>query len=324
MRRLAIGIVGCGARARSHMHALSTFDDATMVALCDLVPVVRDAVGDEFDIAHRYGDVEEMLDCETLDAVFVATPPHINAKAALPCLERGVHTLVEKPPGMSVAEAKSLRDVSLRTGAKGIVGFQRRFHPMVVEARRRVEERGPIVQLVGEFHKSMTREAARGKFDSAVLERILLETPIHSIDLLRVLANSDVAQVHSVLRRSFHRYIDVYAAQIVFENGCVAHLIANYTTDARLQRYEIHGREISAYLEGISEGVVVSDGQREVLTMGDGDDTTSQARFFLDCIKDDKPITLPAATLDEGIKTMQLAESILAGRELSDGWTSDG
>ena len=95
------------------------------------------------------------------------------------------------------------------------------------------------------------------------------------------------------MRRALHRYKDVYAAQIVFENGCVAHLIANYTTDARLQRYEIHGRDISAYLEGISEGVVFSDSERHTLTLGGKNDTVDQARFFLDCIKEDRPVTLP-------------------------------
>ena len=293
MTRLAVGIVGCGGRARGHMQALQQFDDIAMVAVCDPIPAARDAAGDEFGVAHRYASVADLLARENLDAAFVATPPHINAQAALPCLEHGVNTLVEKPPGMNVAEARALRDAAERSGAKGIVGFQRRFNAVLVEARRLVEARGPIVQLVGEFHQSMSRTEAGGTFPPVVLENILLETPIHAIDLLLALAGSDVAEVHSVVRRALHRYKDVYAAQIVFENGCVAHLIANYTTDARLQRYEIHGRDISAYLEGISEGVVFSDSERHTLTLGGKNDTVDQARFFLDCIKEDRPVTLP-------------------------------
>ncbi len=316
MTRLAVGIVGCGGRARGHMQALQQFDDVAMVAVCDPIAAARDTAGDEFGVAHRYASVADMLDGEHLDAAFVATPTHMNAQGALPCLEHGVHTLVEKPPGMNVAEARAIRDAAERSGAKGIVGFQRRFNAVLVEARRLVEARGPIVQLVGEFHQSMSRTEAGGTFPPVVLENILLETPIHAIDLLCALAGSDVAEVHSVVRRALHRYVDVYAAQIVFENGCVAHLIANYTTDARLQRYEIHGRDISAYLEGISEGVVFCDGERHTLRLEGKNDTADQARFFLDCIKEDRPVTLPAATLDEGIKTMELAEAILAGREL--------
>ena len=36
-------------------------------------------------------------------------------------------------------------------------------------------------------------------------------------------------------------------------------------------------------------------------------------RYFLDCIVDDRPVSLPAAMLDESVKTMELAEAILAG-----------
>ena len=49
---------------------------------------------------------------------------------------------------------------------------------------------------------------------------------------------------------------------MIFANGCVAQISANYTTDARLERYEIHGRDISAYLEGIHGGEFVCDGER--------------------------------------------------------------
>ena len=77
--------------------------------------------------------------------------------------------------------------------------------------------------------------------------------------LIRHLADAPVSEVHSFVRR-VSAYRDVHAALIVFENECVAQLSANYTTDARLERYEIHGRDISAYLEGIRGGEFVCDG----------------------------------------------------------------
>src|SRR5437870_12557321 len=110
MSRLQVAVVGCGGRSRrSHLPLLMEFADVQVVALCDPVEAARDAAGDECDVAGRYGHVEELLDAETPDAVFLATPPHLNAVAALPCLERGVLTLLEKPPGMSVSETVALR-----------------------------------------------------------------------------------------------------------------------------------------------------------------------------------------------------------------------
>ena len=95
--------------------------------------------------------------------------------------------------------------------------------------------------------------------------------------------------------------------------NCVAHLIANYTTDARLERYEIHGRDISAYLEGVSQGFVLCDGKRYDLGGAGTGGTLEQNRYFLDCVKENHPVSLPAANLDEAVKTMELVEAILAG-----------
>jgi hypothetical protein len=63
----------------------------------------------------------------------------------------------------------------------------------------------------------------------------------------------------------------------------------------------------------VSQGTVFCDGQQHQLTGSGTSGTEEQNRYFLDCIKADRPVSLPAANLDEAIKTMQLAEAILSG-----------
>ena len=311
MSNLRVAVIGCGGRGRGHMKILSEFDDTDLVAVCDLVEAARNSAADAFSVPNRYESIDELLNSETLDAIFVATPAHLNGEAALPCFERGVHTLLEKPPGMSVSETEALRSAAERTGAKGMVGWNRRFHPIIVEAKRQVTARGPVTQIVGEFHKSITR--LTGRFPEHLMDNMFLETPIHALDTIRAVAEADVQEVHSVVQRAISDYKDVHAALILFDNGCVAQHIANYTTDARLERYEIHGRDISAYLEGVSHGTVFCDGTQHKLTEAGTGGTVEQNRYFLDCVKSDTPVSFPAANLDEAVKTMQLAEDILNG-----------
>ena len=311
MSNLRVAVIGCGGRGRGHMKILSQFDDTDLVAVCDPVEAARNDAADQFNISNRYESIEALLDTETLDAIFVATPAHLNGEAALPCFERGIHTLLEKPPGMSVAETTALQRTAAQTGAKGMVGWNRRFHPIIVEAKRQVTARGPVTQIVGEFHKSITR--LTGRFPEHLMDNMFLETPIHALDAIRAIAEADVQEVHSVVQRTISDYKDVHAALILFDNGCVAQHIANYTTDARLERYEIHGRDISAYLEGVSHGTVFCDGTQHKLTEAGTGGTVEQNRYFLDCVKSDTPVSLPAANLDEAVKTMQLAEDILNG-----------
>ena len=294
------------------MRLLQSFPDTDLVALCDPFEENRTKAGEEFAVAARYASTEEMFDAEALQAVIVATPAHLNAKAALPGIERGIHTLMEKPPGMQPDETRTLRSAAQKSGARCMVGWNRRFDPYVQQALREIKSRGPVYQLIGEFHKGMSGFIASGRFPPEVMDNFLLETPIHSIDLIRHLADAPVSEVHSFVRR-VSAYRDVHAALIVFENECVAQLSANYTTDARLERYEIHGRDISAYLEGISGGEFVCDGSRRPVEAVGPDSTEAQNRYFFDCIKEERAFGTPAADLDEAIATMDLAAAILAG-----------
>ena len=312
MSRLHVGVVGAGGRGRGLMGDLQGFDDVEINAVCDPVDEARNAAAAQFGAKRLFAEVEELLDAGGLDAVFVTTPPHLNAPVALPCLRRGMDTFVEKPPGMSVAETTALRDAAAASGARGMVGWNRRLNPMILRAREMVRERGPVVQLVGEFHKSLTRFEESGLYGEDFLDHMMWESINHSVDIVRAMAGAEVAEVHSVVRRALHKYKDVFGALVLFDNGCLAHLVFNWTSGGRLERYEIHGRDVSAYLEGVDRGVVYCDRRRHELE-NTGNGAKEEERYFLDCVRDDRPIELPACNLDEAIKTMELAEAILQG-----------
>ena len=313
MAKVRVGIIGCGSRGKGHIRILHGFEDVDLVAVCDPVAEALEAVSTEYGIQKGYEDVNTFLDREELEAIIVASPAHLNAELALPCLEQGVPTLIEKPPGLSTTETERLKAAAAKTGAKAMVGWNRRFNPIITQAHELILQRGAITQLVGEFHKNILELLNSGKFADVLLDRMLFEFAIHSIDIVRYLAAADVAEVNSYVRRSISDFRDVHAALVVFENGTVAQFIHNFTAAARLERYEIHGHEISAYLEGITHGQVLSSGKKIELSGGSTGGTEEQDRFFIDCVKDDTPIALPAANLDEAIKTMELAEAILAG-----------
>ena len=308
---LRIGLVGCGPRAHNHARLVHGMAGVRLTAVCDPLAAPRGRMADEFGIGRRYERIDAMLADAALDAVLVNVPPHLNAEAAMACLQAGVDTLLEKPPGLRVAETRALRAAAARSGARCMVGFNRRFNPLIAEAVRRVAERGPLVTVVGEFHKNLVELERQGRLAEPTLTRFFYETPIHALDCVRWLAGAPVREVHSLARRAVSRHRDAFGALMQFDNGCIAHLIANITAGARLERYEIHGAGISAYLEGVKRGHVVADGEVTELTAADtGGGTLEQDRYFFDRIREDRPIELPACDLDEAVATMELMATI--------------
>ena len=307
---LKVGLVGCGPRALGHARLVAGMAGVRLEAVCDPLAAPRGRMADAYGIGRRYERIDEMLEEEALDAVLVNVPPHLNAAAAMVCLEAGVDTLVEKPPGLRVAETRALRAAAARSGARCMVGVNRRFNPLIAEARRRVAERGPLVTVVGEFHKNLVDIERQGRIAEPTLERFFYETPIHALDCVRWLAGAPVRAVHGISQRAVSRHRDAFGALMQFDNGCIGHLVANITGGGRLERYEIHGAGISAYLEGVDRGHVVVDGEVIELAGAAADSTLEQDRYFLDCIRNDRPIGPPACDLDEAVATMELMAAI--------------
>ena len=279
-----------------------------MAAVCDPDADRCGAAAQELGGAATYTAPEQMLEAESPDAVVVAVPPEFNAPVAQICLEAGVATLLEKPPGLRVSETRRLLETAERTGARCMVGLNRRFDPLIREARRLVCERGPLTTIVGEFHKNLVDIEERGILKPPVLERYFYETPVHALDCVRALADSPVAEVRSFSGSFFSRYRDVYGGLILFESGCVAHLVANVTAGARLERYELHGRDASAYLEGVRSGQVIIDGQVTELACPGDHSTRDQNRYFIDCVRDGRPFGPPACDLREAVLSMELID----------------
>ena len=118
MQEIRVGLIGCGGRGRGHARHIAAIDGAAMTAVCDLDEARRTTAADELGGVATYAAPERMFEAESPDAVVVAVPPEFNAPVAQTCLQAGVHTLLEKPPGLHVSETRALLETSERTGAR--------------------------------------------------------------------------------------------------------------------------------------------------------------------------------------------------------------
>ena len=104
-KRLQFAVVGCGGRGLGYVRLLAAADgafaDVDLLALCDAHEATRNNLGEECGISseHLHETVADMLeaDGDALDCVVIATPAHLNKICALPCIERGLHVMMEKP-----------------------------------------------------------------------------------------------------------------------------------------------------------------------------------------------------------------------------------
>ena len=98
MKNFKVALVGCGTISYNHLTALSSMPNVDVVALCDIRSESPEARKNEFNLESKiYTDYNEMLDCEELDAVHVATPHYLHAPMAIAALKKDIYVCLEKP-----------------------------------------------------------------------------------------------------------------------------------------------------------------------------------------------------------------------------------
>jgi predicted dehydrogenase len=136
MRRLRVGVVGCGLIAQvMHLPHLRELDDRyEIAALCDLSPGTLAAVGDDYGVADRFTRWQDLV-AQDLDVVMVFTIGSHHAPPCIAAATAGRHVFVEKPMCYTLREADEMIAAARNAGVMLMVGNMKRFDPAYESAR---------------------------------------------------------------------------------------------------------------------------------------------------------------------------------------------
>ena len=128
----------------NHVRELARRRDVEIAYVCDVDTKRLATAAKEVETASKsapkaVGDMRKMLDDKAVDAVFIATPDHWHAPAAILALDAGKHVYVEKPCSHNIREGRLMADAVKRSGKLLQVGTQSRSGAPVREAMDRLK-----------------------------------------------------------------------------------------------------------------------------------------------------------------------------------------
>jgi predicted dehydrogenase len=146
----------------SHVRELSARRDATVAYVCDVdsnrLATAAKAVASAAGKAPKTEtDLRKVLDDKSVDAVFIATPDHWHAPAAILALDAGKHVYVEKPCCHNIREGRLMAEAVKRTGKQLQVGTQSRSTDVVREGIERLQKKEIGEVLVAKAWNSQRR-----------------------------------------------------------------------------------------------------------------------------------------------------------------------
>lgn len=130
MKKIRVGIIGCGGRCQSHIHSLLQMDDVEIVAIAEPIEERRLAGSQKTGAKRLYKDHNELFAHEnhdTLDVLYICVEPTAHTNIEETAVEMGIPFLVEKPMNMDVAKAEALSKKIEEKGLLTAVGFQDRY-----------------------------------------------------------------------------------------------------------------------------------------------------------------------------------------------------
>ena len=137
-----------------------------------------------------------MIDRKDVDAVYIATPPHLHSEMAIAALEAGKHVYCEKPIGVTAAQVKALYNVARRTKKVFIAGQQMRTQKQLAAAVKKIHEGviGDVMMVRAQRHAGgdMGKNASSADwyFDVAKSGGYLIEQSVHNLDCCNWVVNA--------------------------------------------------------------------------------------------------------------------------------------
>jgi predicted dehydrogenase len=116
--------IGCGGRGATHLEQVISRQGQRLVGMVDpsdkQIAARRKELHDKYQVetpdVRSFSDYRVMFDKigKDIDAVFIAAPNHHHARVSIMAMEAGKHVYCEKPLTHDIAEARKVRETSLR------------------------------------------------------------------------------------------------------------------------------------------------------------------------------------------------------------------
>lgn len=300
-----LGVIGAGNYASTMLLPHLRRADVRLVQLATTTSLSAANAAGKFGFEQTTTNVEDVLSNPELDAVLIATRHSSHAELVAKSLRAGKTTYVEKPLALTFAQLEQI-EAAIRESKNDrlMVGFNRRFSPLVVELANAFREQQAPVAMQYRVHAGQL-EAGSWYLDSNEGSRFIGESG-HFFDVLSFIAGAAPVAVSAACLRPAKATpddLDNLVVTVQYENGSIGNLLYLTQGDASVPKeyLEVFGGGRTAILHNF-ESLVIYDNGHTKKTRGRGVDKGQKQEMecFVRAAKQE--IAMPMA-LDDVLNT---------------------
>ncbi len=315
-----IAVLGCGRIGRMHCQNIHDSQNFRLAAIYDIDPDAASAMSTRFG-ARVAGSVEEVLGDTSLRAILVATFTSSHAQLIEAGVKAGKAVFCEKPVDLDLGRAIRCKMAIEDYQPLVQIGFNRRFDPGHAAARSQFQ-----TGTIGELYQILITSRDPSPPPRSYVQGcggLFRDMSIHDFDMARYLLDEEPVEIFSMAQALIDK--DLEADLGDFDTAMVLLRTANgrqcCINNSRQALYGYDQR-----IEILGEKGMIQSGNRKphettTYTAHSSENASPYLHFFIERYYESFALQLEAfaetiedlqprgATLEDGIKALQLAEA---------------
>jgi virulence factor len=305
MNQIKTAIIGLGDIARKAYLPILTQNSELDLFIHSRTPERVQQIQNKYHIPNASCNFDDVLNWQP-NVVFILTPPALHAPMAERFLSMGVDVFLEKPATTSSEETLRLAEVAEQNKRVLMVGMNRRFAPINVQAKKMWEDRCTSLAY---FEKHRAKPFHPNLFIH------VNEEWIHTIDLMRFLCGE--SRAIETTYKADSRYMQNALCRLELENGGDVFLMGCMSAAGWQERYTLEGGGASLRIEAFEYLDWHSENCHQVIRQGydrewkpslEARGFVGEIDHFFQCVQ---TRDMPACSAYDAHKTQLLVEAIV-------------
>ncbi|MCU0857945.1 MAG: Gfo/Idh/MocA family oxidoreductase [Pontiellaceae bacterium] len=328
-------VIGLGKMGLSHAAIVGAHPEAKLSAVCDTLSLMLSGVKQYNPSVSAYDDFNKMMEQETLDAVFVATPTKLHYRMVKAAIEKGIHVFCEKPFSLTLEQGRELVDLAAQHKVVNQVGYHNHFIGTFREMKRLLAKGiiGTPFHFTGEAYGPVVVRSKSGSWRSQAAEGggCLFDYASHVLNLIQEVIGRPVSVKGTLLKKFYSREVeDAVFSSLILKNGLSGTLSVNWSDETYRKmstslmilgekgKIICDATELKIYLkeenasEGLSKGwsiKYITDLALPVNFYLRGEEYSAQVDYFIENVKNRTPGNIN--TFEQALYTDSVIEMLI-------------
>lgn len=224
------GILGCGHIANKFAADLTLVEDAMLMAVASRDGKKAKEFCDKHQARFAFGSYEELVTCDQVDAVYIATPHGLHHEHALLCLNHKKAVLCEKAFALNTKQLKEMIQVAREKQVFMMEAFWTKFLPQYQKTVSLIENGtiGEIKMIQADFGFNASERLTQRLYDPALGGGALLDIGIYPVFLAISLLGKP-QEIFATMKPYDSGVDEQIAIAMKFETGALASMNATFS-----------------------------------------------------------------------------------------------